>query len=160
MVEQGRFAKWSRNSVLFAKRCTVYEIWPFEVFDVKTGSYFFRRSLYDARAFLRYSSRNSRTQIAVTHGKWSNKAVSRNDREIRSFSPNDAPLTRYNLLKMLMSRQGVISSEGHWTMLEPFSAIAPAIRGLKLQLHMKNGRTRPFRGMITKFGPFHQTTHR
>ena len=160
MVGQRHFAKWSRNSILFAERRTVNEIWPFNVFDVRAGRYFTRRLFYDASSVLCYGSHNSRTQIAVIHEKWLDKAISLNGHEIRPFSPNDAPLNRYNRLKFLITYQGVIALECYCTKLDPSSAIALTIQGLKLRLYKKNGRTRPFRKMITELGPFRQRTHR
>ena len=146
--------------IILANRRIVNEIRQFEVFHVRPERFGPPRLLYEARSILRDSSYNSRTQIAVIHEKWSDKAISRNDHEIRSFWPNDAPLTRYDRLKFSISHQGVISHGGYCTKLDPCSAIALKIRGLKLRLYIKNSRTRPFSERIKKFGPFGQPTHR
>ena len=60
-----------------------------------TRHHFSRSSLREAHAYRGDSSYNSRTRIEVIHKKWSDKVILRDDYEIRSFSPNDAPLRKY-----------------------------------------------------------------
>ena len=74
--------------------------------------------------------------MAVIHKIWSDNAIPRNDHEIRSFSPNDATLTRYERLKFSQFDQGFTALEGYCTKFDPFSAIDLTIRGLELQLNI------------------------